>query len=187
MRMIKEGDYIGELVLPNIDNTVFNIESIKGKRYLLTFYRFASCPFCNLRINKLVNTFPSLPKNFTIVAVFDSPLNNLQRYANDHQAPFPILADEDSTYYQKFSVQHSILRTLKGAILRMPQVLYAMFIKGYIPWSFKGNITTMPLDILVDEHGVIQIVHYGKDEGDHIPLKIIQDFATSHNSNADVE
>jgi hypothetical protein len=35
----------------------------------------------------------------------------------------------------------------------------------------------MPLSILVDEHGVIQTIYSGKDEGDHIPLKEVIAFA----------
>jgi hypothetical protein len=59
----------------------------------------------------------------------------------------------------------------------MPTVLYAMFVKGYIPWTVKGSMTTMPLDILVDERGTVQSVYYGKDEGDHMPLNQITSFA----------
>lgn len=177
MTRTRQGDPIGELKLPAIDNSEFNIESIQGKRFLLSFYRFAACPFCNLRLHELVTRSAELPDNFEIVAIFDSPLDNLQRYANQHAASFPILADEKNIYYKKFNVQHSVMGAVKGAILRMPLALYAMFAKGYIPWTFKGSLTTMPLDILVDESGVVQAVYYGADEGDHMPFDQIKAFA----------
>jgi peroxiredoxin Q/BCP len=172
-----KGDQIGELTLPNIDGSEFNIESVRGKRFLLSFYRFASCPFCNLRIHQLVNKYNELPDDFDMVAIFDSPLDNLQRFTEGHHAPFPILADEANTYYRKFGVQRSLLGVLKGAVLRMPTVMYAMFGKGYIPWAVKGSMTTMPLDILVDESGIVQFAYYGKDEGDHMPFDQIKAFA----------
>ncbi len=179
MVQITKGDRIGELTLPNIDGSEFNIESVRGKRFLLSFYRFASCPFCNLRIHQLVNKFDELPGDFEMVAIFDSPLDNLQRFTNEHHAPFPILADEANTYYRKFGVQRSLLGVLKGAVLRMPTVMYAMFGKGYIPWAVKGSMTTMPLDILVDESGIVQFAYYGKDEGDHMPFDQVKEFAES--------
>ena len=173
----KQGDQISELTLPNIDNSEFNIDVVAGKRYLLSFYRFASCPFCNLRIHSLVQKYDELPNNFEMIAIFDSPLENLQRFTAGHHAPFPILADEENTYYRKFGVRRSLLGVLKGGILRMPTVLYAMFAKGYIPWTVKGSMTTMPLDILVDESAIVQSAYYGKDEGDHMPFSQIREFA----------
>ena len=59
----------------------------------------------------------------------------------------------------------------------MPTVLYAMFGKGYIPWVVKGSMTTMPLDILVDENGIVQFAYYGKDEGDHMMIEQVKEFA----------
>jgi hypothetical protein len=49
----------------------------------------------------------------------------------------------------------------------MPRLLYGMFVKGYVPLVIKGSMTTMPADFLVDKQGIIQVAHYGKDEGDH--------------------
>ena len=46
-----------------------------------------------------------------------------------------------------------------------------------MPWIVKGSMTTMPLDILVDEQGTVQSVYYGKDEGDHMPFSQIKEFA----------
>ena len=179
MTISAPGDLIVDLKLPNIDGSEFNISAIAGKRYMLSFYRFAACPFCNLRIHELVNQYDDLPDGFKMVAIFDSPLSNLQRFATGHKAPFPILADKENTYYRKFGVQRSLLGVLKGGLLRMPTMLYAMFRKGYIPWTIKGSLTTMPLDILVDENGIVQSVYYGKDEGDHMPFEQIKEFAKS--------
>ncbi len=90
----KSKDVVTSLKLPNVDGTFFNLDDLKGKRYLLSFYRFAACPFCNLRIHEMVKSYKEFPKDFTIVSIFDSPLDNLQRHAAKHKAPFPILTDE---------------------------------------------------------------------------------------------
>ena len=101
--MIREpGDTVVHIPLPALDGSSFNFDSLKDRPFMLSFFRFASCPFCNLRMHELVTRFDELSKDFTIVAVFDSPLDNLQRHADKHQAPFPILADADNRYYQLF-------------------------------------------------------------------------------------
>ena len=162
--------------LTDINGTEFKLDQLKGKRYLLTFYRFASCPFCNLRLHNLINDYKNYGDDFEFIAVFDSTLENLQKYAEKHQSPFPILADKDNSIHRLYQVEHSILGVLKGIIFRMPSLTLAM-LKGYIPWRIKGEITAMPADFLVDENGTIQVAYYGEDEGDHIPMHRVKQFA----------
>lgn len=171
------GNIITELSLPSIDGSRFNLDQIAGKRYLLSFMRFAACPFCQLRIHELITHWTELSDDFTVIAVFDSPLDNLQKNAAKQSSPFPILADEYGRYYDKFAVRHSSLGTLRAMLFRMPTLLYAMFVKGYFSSSMKGKMTTLPADILVDEHGVIVEIYHGKDAGDHLPLERIKAFA----------
>tara|TARA_B100001939_G_scaffold76587_1_gene64586 strand:+ start:4593 stop:4742 length:150 start_codon:yes stop_codon:yes gene_type:complete len=42
---LQKGDKITEINLPSIDGKNFSFNKIKGKKTLLTFYRFATCPF----------------------------------------------------------------------------------------------------------------------------------------------
>jgi peroxiredoxin len=173
---LKPGQKIKSIELPAIDGTTFKLNNIKGKTCLISFFRFAGCPFCNLRMHELVKRYDELDKNFTIIAIFDSPLDNLIEHAAGHKAPFPILADENNIYYKEYAIEHSISGVLKGMIFRMPTLLKGMM-KGYIPLKFKGSITTMPAEFLVDSEGIIKMVHYGKDEGDHLPFEIIKEFS----------
>jgi len=111
-----------------------------------------------------------------VVAVFDSKLDNLRKYATRHQAPFPILADENNNIHRLYHTEHSIWGVIKGITLRLPELMLGM-LKGYIPWRIKGDMTGMPADFLIDEKGVIQSAYYGKDEGDHIPFHLVKQFS----------
>jgi peroxiredoxin Q/BCP len=169
-------DKAPRIKLPGIDGKTFETERLKGKPYLLSFFRFASCPFCNMRLHELVKHFNEFENDFTIVAVFDSPLANLAVHARGHNALFPILADVDNKYYKEYAIEHSMMGVLKGMIFRMPTLIKAM-LKGYIPITIKGSMTTMPADFLIDENGIIQRAHYGRDEGDHLSIDDIKAFA----------
>lgn len=175
---LKTGEKATHIKLPAIDGSAFDTENLVNKPFMLSFFRFASCPFCNLRVHELVQRFDELGEDFTIVAVFDSPLDNLVLHAEGHQAPFPILADESNRYYKQYSIEHSIAGVLKGMLLRMPTLIKSMSM-GYVPTTFKGSITTMPADFLIDRNGVIQTAYYGNDEGDHLPFAQVRSF--SHN------
>ncbi|MDX8398574.1 MAG: peroxiredoxin-like family protein [Mariprofundaceae bacterium] len=171
-----KGDKVEALSLPAIDNSTFNLESMQGQRYMLSFFRFAACPFCNLRVHELTKRYDEFGDHFNIIAIFDSPLENLQQHSKDHHAPFPILADQDNQYYRKYAIEHSAIGVLKGMFLRKPTLIKAM-LKGYLPTTIKGSITTMPADFLVDENGTIELAHYGSDEGDHLSFDIIKEFS----------
>ena len=144
---------------------------------MISFFRFATCPFCNLRLHQLISRRDELGTEFTIVAIFDSPIETLIRTAEKHESPFPILADEKNTYYRAYGVHRSRWGVLKGMVLRMPTLLHAMFVQRYIPWPITGSMLTMPLDILVNEEGNIDSAYYGRDEGDHLAFEVIRAFA----------
>ena len=167
--------------LPAIDGTTFKTDSLDGKPFMLSFFRFASCPFCNLRVHELVKRFGEFGDDFTVVAVFDSPLDNLVRHAEGHKAPFPILADESNQYYKEYSIERSLSGVLKGMLLRMPTLIKGM-LTGYVPTTIKGSMTTMPADFLIDKNGVIQMAYYGSDEGDHLPFEQVKAFSVTGNA-----
>ncbi len=172
----KEGQAVSRIILPAIDGKQFDSESLKGKPFLLSFFRFATCPFCNLRMHMLTERFAELGREFTIVAVFDAPAEHLRRHAGKHHAPFPVLADAGNRYYREFGVEHSFTGMLKGMITRLPTLMKGIF-RGYIPFPVKGSLLTMPADFLIDENGMIRKAFYAKDEGDHLPFEEIKAFA----------
>lgn len=171
------GEKVSNICLKALDGSDFDLSSLQGTPYLLAFFRFASCPFCNLRMHELVQRKSELGERFTLVALFDSSLDNLREHAERHHAPFPVLADERRFYHALYGIEHSFSGMLKGMIFRMPTLLHALFVKGYVPLKIKGSMTGMPAEFLVDAHGIIRVAHYGKDEGDHLPFEQIRQFA----------
>ncbi|MFZ5622018.1 MAG: redoxin domain-containing protein [Pseudomonadota bacterium] len=171
------GNEVGQLRLPSLDGPVFDLDRLRRRRFMLSFFRFAACPFCNLRIHELVERHAELGGRLVVVAVFDSPIDNLRRHASRHRAPFPILADPDNVYYRAFAIERSVAGMLKAALLRFPSVLRGVFLEGYLPTSLQGRLDTLPAEFLVDEGGVIRVAHYGRDIGDHLPFERIRAFA----------
>ena len=174
---IRIGDKAKPVSLVGIDGKRLDTGSLQGKPYMLSFFRFASCPFCNLRMNELVTRHNELGGNLQIVAVFDSPLRNLKKHAARHGAPFPVLADENGNSYKAYAIEKSVLGVARGMVTRFPALLKGMFVKGYVPLIIKGSMTTMPADFLVDAEGIVREAYYGADEGDHLPFDEVKRFA----------
>ncbi|WP_461480662.1 peroxiredoxin family protein [Porticoccus sp.] len=182
--MLRPGQSIIPFTLPSLKGEPWQLSSLDGKPYLLAFFRFASCPFCNLRLHQLVNRLDELPADFTLVAVFESSVTELQRYAERHDSPFPILADEGGVIHRQYRIQHSWLGVFKGMLLRMPALLYAIFKKGYVPLTIGGRMDTLPADFLVDRNGIIREAFYGRDDGDHLDFARIRQFAQGQSDRA---
>ena len=139
MRLIS-GEKAPYIELPSIDGSTFSTKELDGKPYLLSFYRFAGCPFCNLRVHQLVQNYSD---HYNFVIVFDSPIEDLIYHTKKHEAPFPILADKENTYYKAFGIEKSLAGMFKGMIFRFPTLMKSM-LKGFVPTTIKGSMTTMP-------------------------------------------
>ena len=155
---VQAGDRAIPLRLTAINGEEFDIASLAGRPYMLSFFRFASCPFCNMRVHELVKRFDEFTNDFTVVAVF-----------------------ETGQYYERYSVQRSILGVIKGMLTRMPTAIRGMC-KGYVPTTIKGNMTTMPANFLIDRDGIVRVAHYGKDEGDHLPFDDLLAFCATQDN-----
>ena len=132
-----------------------------------------------MRLHGLVEQYEQYSDDFTVLAVFDSPLDNLKAYVSRHQAPFTILADESNQYYREYGIERSLLGVAKGLSTRMLTLVKAT-LKGFIPFRVKGSMTTMPADFLIDANGSIAEAYYGRDEGDHLPFSDVRAFANQH-------
>ena len=165
---LKKGDLVPDVKLNDINNQSFQLSSLKGKKILLTFYRFASCPFCNLRLHQIATRYNEFD-GIVHVAIFSASVSQLNRHTSKHRDLFPILADEEEQYYKEIDVESSWIGMFRGMIFKLHLATKSMFM-GNIPTEIGRKMLRMPVNIIVDEEGVVEKVHYGKDEGDHIPI-----------------
>lgn len=146
-----------------------------GKKLMLSFYRYASCPLCNLRISELIQLYPSFhEKGLSMVAFWQSPRESILQHVGKQDVPFPIIPDPERKVYQLYGVESSWMGYMRGG-LRMSS-LYAAFRKGFLPGKAEGETALLPADFLVGPDLTIQTAYYGKDIGDHLPIGEIERF-----------
>ena len=176
---LKKGDKIEEITLPSIDGTTFNLEAIKGKKAMVSFYRYSSCPFCHLRINEIINKKNEFGDNFVPIAIFDCDFDDLAKNSKKHDGNITILCDDDRVYFDKYEVQNIFFRFLFGITIRVDRFFRALS-KGYNPASnMSGAFLGLPADILIDENGVVEKALYGAHTANHIPMKEVIEFSNS--------
>jgi peroxiredoxin len=154
------------------------LRAYAGRRLLLSFYRFASCPFCNLRVHRLLQCHSELHSlGLQLVGVFRSRPELVRKHVGKQDAPFPIIADPAGGLYAAYGVASSKAGMVRS-LLRMPDGALALA-KGFAPRDIDTALDLMPADFLIDEEATIRVTYYGRDAGDHLPLDRVMSFAAA--------
>ncbi len=162
------------ITIPDFSGRQVDTTSMTGRPLLISFYRYASCPLCNLRMRALMLDYADLhARGLQFVAVFQSSASAISEYISRHDVPFPIIADPDRALYRAFGVESkwSALFSL-GA---MGKALLAAK-HGFLPGRIDGDLHGRPADFLIDETGHVALAHYGQRIDDHVPLETIRDW-----------
>jgi peroxiredoxin len=147
-------------------------EKYKGKKWMFSFYRYASCPLCNLRVNQLTQKYENWrKKDFYIVGVFESSIESIQQYVGKQDAPFPIIPNPDLSLYHTYHLDSSWVKFMRGGIPFMKA-----FAKGFLPGKMEDDKSIIPADFLINDDGTIHTAFYGNHIGDHLPIEKINRF-----------
>lgn len=164
----------------DIYSTPITLADYSGKKLMISFYRYASCPLCNLRVHELIQYFPAFnAKGLSMLAFFQSPAEGIRDYVGKQNAPFPIIADPSHEIYQRYGVTSSWLGFGKAIAFKLPRAYQAVFGKGFLPGRMDGDKAMIPADFLITPEQAIHRAFYGSDIGDHLPIKEIQSFLES--------
>lgn len=157
---------------------IIELESYKGNRVLLSFFRGASCPFCNMRVRELINSYGEFKKrNIEIIAIFASSQEKIKEYAGQQNAPFPIIADPELRLYQKYGIEQSKSGMFKTMLL--PLKMIKMMHSGFFNMDSMNDHPIIPADFLINENFKIFSVYYGKNYSDHIPIERVINWRNS--------
>lgn len=171
---LKQGEKAINFALEDIEGRRVFLHNLQGKKILLSFYRDAGCPFCNLRIYELTRYFGNFAeKNFVPVAVFNSAPETIRRYLGKRHRPFPMLADPDQRVFQLYGVAESWGKLFMG-FFNVPRIASA-FLKGFGP-SLGAFNPLLPADFLIGPDMTVHQAFYSQDAAAHIPIKDIEAF-----------
>lgn len=175
MKKIVEGQAAPDFSVTDIDGKTHELGDYRGSYLLLTFYRFASCPLCNLRVSQVIKRKAEFEaRGMSFLAVFHSPEEAIRRYVGRQGVPFPLIPDPRRELFRTYDVlEISWLKFLKAFVFRIGAVLKA-YMKGFFVGSAEGGLAGMPADFLIGPDGNVISAYYGRDAGDHLPFKTIE-------------
>jgi len=176
-KRVQKGDQVRDFNAETYSGETISLSQFKGQKVWLSFYRYASCPLCNLRINQMIKRYSEFSDaGLNIIAVFQSSKESVSEYVGQQHPPFPLVTDPEEKLYKLYGLEHSLM-----AMLNPYNILTASkaFAAGFYPGKMEGTITRIPADFLIDENGIVQTVFYGENVGDHISFKEVDFFLKS--------
>lgn len=144
-----------------------DLAALRGRTVLLKFYRFATCPVCNLHMHRFIGEYKQLENlGLTTVVLFHSPEAKLEASQTD-LAPFDLVADPEKKIFRAFGVETGWRGMFSPTVMR--EYMQALF-AGYQPGltTSDGGITGNPADFLIDADGTIAYAHYGTHYADSL-------------------
>jgi peroxiredoxin Q/BCP len=170
---LQEGQLAPAFSMRDTHDQTVALEHYRGRHLLLSFYRYASCPFCNLRVHELIQRAPEFDRHrVSLVAVFQSSRAGIMDYVGKQRPLFPILPDPEHRVYRRYGVESSLHGFLAGAMLHMGKAMKSMGM-GFLPGPMDGSVTLVPADFLIAPDGRIRTAYYGRDISDHLPIEAI--------------
>lgn len=151
------------------------LRQYRGRKVWLSFFRYAACPVCNLRIDEMkawTGVFNPEKTGLAVLTVFQSSVMTVAQYVGKQNPPFPLLCDPKEEIYFNYGLEHG------GSILN-PNVLSRGIqagARGFLGGTKEGRINRLPGDFLIDEDGIVQEIHKGRDWADHIDFKQVEAF-----------
>ena len=172
------GEPARDFSVTDLSGNEISLGDYRGKRLLLSFYRYASCPFCNLRVAQLIEAYPRLHgKGLELLAFFQSPRESILEYVGKQETPFPIVPDPERVVYRLYGVEASWM----GYVRAMGRISYYREAgdRGFHRGKVEGARALIPADFLIGPDLKVARAYYGKDIGDHLPIEEIETYIDS--------
>lgn len=144
-----------------------SLTQLRGRPLLLKFYRFATCPVCNLHLHRFIQAFDQVSDaGLTTIAFYHSPAGKLAE-AHDVAAPFDLVPDPGKRIFRAYGVERGLRGLVSPTVMR---TYLAALRAGFPPGLFTsdGGITGNPADFIIDEAGRVVFAQYGMHYADSL-------------------
>jgi thioredoxin-dependent peroxiredoxin len=167
------GQKAPDFVVADLYGNRIALEEYRGVCLLLSFYRFAVCPVCNIRMWRLSQHVDAYRRRgLHFVACIESSAENTHFYLDRLNYPFPMIPALGGSLYDAYGLTSSALRVLKGMAVHADIYLNAArkHLGGWNILRFDGEFGRLPADFLIGPDGRLLLAYYGRDHGDFLPL-----------------
>jgi thioredoxin-dependent peroxiredoxin len=172
---LRQGQQAPLFAVTDVFGKRIDLQDYAGHKTMVSFYRFASCPFCNLRIQRMLGQHGRFEEQgLKMISFWQSPKESILKHVGRQRPPFPMIADPDQAFYRLYHVERSWLGALK--VMKSPGLMASALKGGFNPATADGDMNQLPADFLLNPDLTIHQAYYGEHIGDHIGFDQIDQF-----------
>ncbi len=169
------GQQAPRFIMQDVVGETIDLQDYAGQKLMISFYRFSSCPFCNLRIQRILGQYNKFEDHgLRMISFWQSPRDSILEHVGQQQAPFPMIPDPTKHIYRLYHVENSWMGALK--VMRDPIMVMKAMKGGFNPAKSDGEMNQLPADFLINPDFTIHQAYYGEHIGDHIGFADIEQF-----------
>jgi thioredoxin-dependent peroxiredoxin len=182
---LKPGQTAPHFLVKDIYGRRVDLADFRGAKLLLSFYRAAVCPLCNIRTWHLIDRYPEYQRHgMRHIAFYESSPLQTHHYLDRLRAPFPVVADLDRVVYAQYGLEWSLwgalyARLTRGAVYREATAKRLGGTTIQSVTQARRAFGRLPADFLIGPDLRIRSVYYGKDAGDFLRFSEIDRFVAS--------
>jgi peroxiredoxin Q/BCP len=156
-----------------------SLQNYSDRKVLLAFFRNSACAMCNLRVHQLIKQYSEWSsKGLEIIAVFESPLENMAPYIGQREAPFPIISDPQAKLYELYGVEASEekIQRMMGNPETKQMIANAEEMGFPLIKEEGSNFHRLPAEFLIGPKLIIHQAHYSETVYEHLLMEEITRF-----------
>lgn len=167
--------------LNDVFGRMIDLDSYRGNRVLIAFFRHAGCPFCNLRVHALTKVHAELKsKGLEMIFFFESKEPVILRSTfHKEVSPIPLISDPAKIWYKTYGLEESVMKATLSHLSSFVQTAFKASSKG-VPTHMMADgesFSTMPAEFLLDHDLKIRKVLYSQRLNDRLAIEEIRLFA----------
>ena len=176
MKRLRRGDEAPLFVGMEYRGKQIKLENYRGKKVLLAFHAFGSCPFCNLRVRELTERYNQWNhEEIEMIHVFPSSKEIIAKFAGKNDPRFLIISDPSKSLYPAYGAGKSIIGFLSG-FMRLKKLFKALKVVNLFKTLTQSDaaLHQMPSDFIIDEKGIVLGAFYANSTGDNVEIEAIE-------------
>lgn len=157
-RVPKPGDLAPAFSLPGVTGeTISLLETLAGGPVVLTFYRGAWCPYCNIQLAAYEHALPAIAEaGGCLIAISPQKPDGSLSMTEKNNLTFDVLSDIGNMVARKFGLVYKLPDDLKAAYSSFGVDLAA--INGDDSWELP-----IPATFVIGRNGRVQLAHAEAD------------------------
>ncbi len=173
---ISTGAEAPNFVAKTVDGKAIDLSAYQGRPVWLAFFRYASCPLCNLRVHQIAGAGSRFDKkNLKMIAVFQSKKEKLEDFVEKQPSPFAVVTDPKMDLFRLYGVEKGV-KGLSAPVTIAKKMNDVRKARMPLVRPTEGPPLRIPADFLIDQEGRIQLAHYGADISDSIAFELVDEF-----------